>query len=74
MLILVSETYILEMGAHVSLKVATKGSFRVKKVQKLSTFKAYFLKYKRRSANKKSKVSLMNFALIYLVQQHIFWK
>ena len=55
MLILVSETYILEMGAHVSLKVATKGSFRVKKVQKLSTFKAYFLKYKRRSANKKGK-------------------
>ena len=62
------------MGARVSLKVTTQGSFIVKKVQKFSTFKAYFLKHKRWSANKKVKVSLMNFALIYLAQQQIFWK
>ena len=53
----VSETYFLEVSANVQLKVATKGSFTGKKIQKFSIFEAFLLKQKRRSATKKIEVS-----------------
>ena len=74
MLMPFSETYFLEVSAHVPLKVTTKVSFRGKKIQKFSIFEALLLKQKRRSATKILEMSLMNLALIYLVQLHIVWK
>ena len=68
----VSETYFLEVSANVQLKVATKGSFTGKKIQKFSIFEAFLLKQKRRSATKIIEVSLMNLALLYLAQLHFF--
>ena len=47
-----SATYFLEVGARVSLKVATIVFFRGKNVQKFSFFKAYSLTQKRGSATK----------------------
>ena len=62
MLIPGSNTHFLEVSAHVSLKVATKGSSRGEKVWKFSIFKDFYLKQKRRSATKNNKVSFMNLA------------
>ena len=73
MLMPVSETNFLEVSAHVSLKVATKGSFRGKKTLKFSIVSAFFLKQKRGSATKKIGKTLIRLSLICLVEQHIFW-
>ena len=57
-----SDTCFLEVSAYVSLKVAIKGSFRGKKLQKFSKhFKAFSLKQKRGSTTKKIEVILVNF-------------
>ena len=53
-----SGTYLLEMSAHISLKVATKGSFGAKKFRKFSIFQAIILKQKGRSATEKIGVCL----------------
>ena len=47
-----SATFVLEMSAQVSLKVANKGSFRDKKPEKTCIFEAIFLKQKWWSAFK----------------------
>ena len=52
-----SVTYFLEVGAHVSLKVATKVSLRGKETLEIYSFS--FLR-QRRSAIKKVEVSLIN--------------
>ena len=39
-----SETYFLGVSAHVSLKVAIKGSFWDKRIRKLKTFKDFLSK------------------------------
>ena len=49
-----SDTYFLELRAHVSLKGATKVSFRGRKIQKFNVVNAFFLKQKRRFATKGS--------------------
>ena len=69
-----SATYFLEVGARVSLKVTAKKFFRGKRVRKFSLFKAIILKQKFKSATEKNGVPLINLALLYLVQLHIFWK
>ena len=69
-----SNTHFLEVSVHVSLKVATKGSFRGENVWKFSVLKAFFLKQKRRSAIEKNEVSLINLTFLYLLQLYIFWK
>ena len=69
-----SNTYFLQVSAHVSLKVATKGYFRGKKNSETLDIWLVFLKEKRRSAIKKIEVSLTNLALLSLAQQHILWK
>ena len=74
MLLLDSDTYFLELSAHVSLKEASNVSFRGRKIQKFSILNAFLLKQKRRSAIKKFEVFLINLVLLYLVQLHIFWK
>ena len=56
------ETYFLEVSAHPSLKVAINGSFRSKKIQKFSIFKAFFLKQKRMSTNKKIEAFVISLA------------
>ena len=48
----VSKPYFLEVSAHVSLKVAAEGSFRGKKIQKLSVVNTFFLEQKQGSATK----------------------
>ena len=58
-----SDTNFLEVGARVSLKVATKGFFRGKKNSENLAFLIIFVKQKRRSATKKSEMFLMNLAL-----------
>ena len=68
-----SKTLFLEVSAHVSLKVATKGSFRSKEIWKFAILKAFLLKKKRRSVTKNIEVSLINLALLYLAQLHFFW-
>ena len=60
----VSKTYFLEVSAHVSLKVAAEGSFRGKKIQKLSVVNTFFLKQKQGSATKSTEVFLISFPLI----------
>ena len=60
MLMPFSKKDFLKVSAHVSLKVATKYSFRGKNIQKFSTFTAYILKQKWSSATKRVKVSLTN--------------
>ena len=52
-----SETFFLKVSAHTSLKVAIKDSFRDKKIQNFSTFKAIFLNPKRKSATEKIDLS-----------------
>ena len=47
-----SATFVLEMSAQVSLKVANKGSFRDKNPEKTCIFEAIFLKQKWWSAFK----------------------
>ena len=37
-------------------------------------FKVTFLKQKQRSMTKKTEVSLISLALLYLAQPHVFWK
>ena len=135
MLMLCSDTYFLEVSAHVSLKVATRGSKVVSKslaffiawkvsvfgvvlvrisafglnteryrvfvfsqnisIQNMriqsecgkmqtritpdrgtfyALFKVTFLKQKQRSMTKKTEVSLISLALLYLAQPHVFWK
>ena len=49
-----SDTYFPELRAHVSLKGATKVSFRGRKIQKFNIVNAFFLKQKRRCATKAS--------------------
>ena len=48
--------------------------FRWEKDKKFSTFKAYILKPRRRSAAKKIEDSLINLECSYLFQKHIFSK
>ena len=67
-------TYVLEVGARVSLKVATKGSLRGKKNSEKLDFTVAFPKEKRRSETKKCKLSLLNLPGSCLVQIRIFWK
>ena len=55
-----SATYFLRVGASVSLKVATKVSFRGTKIQKFSIFRAFFRKQKWRSAIDRIDLSLKN--------------
>ena len=74
MLLSDSDTYFLELSAHVSLIVATKVSFKGRKIQKFSIVNAFFLEQKRKSANKKFGVLLINLTLLYLVKLHILWK
>ena len=50
---LCSATYHLEVGASISLKAATKASFRRQKNSENSDFQVTFLKQKGRSAIKK---------------------
>ena len=54
-------SHFLKEGAHFSLKVATKGALRGKKILKIYE-------------TKKFKMFLINLASLYLVQLHIFWK
>ena len=67
-----SATYFLELGACLSLKLATKQSFRDKKNYVNLDLQAIFLKQKRRSATKKIEVSLKNLECSCLAQKHIF--
>ena len=60
------------MSGHASLKVATKSSFRGKKIRKFRIFTDIFLKQKLSSATKKIGASLINLALLNV--RHIFWK
>ena len=69
-----SATYFLEVGARISLKVATKRYPRGKKSSEKLHFQVVFLKQKCKSANKKFGMFLINFTLLYLIQLHIFWK
>ena len=69
-----SATYFLEVGACISLKVATKGSLIGKEYSENLYFYVVFLKQKRSGATKKFEMFLINLALLYLVQLHIFWK
>ena len=54
-------SHFLKEGAHFSLKAATKGALRGKKILKIYE-------------TKKFKMFLINLASLYLVQLHIFWK
>ena len=67
-------TYLLEVAARVSLKVATKGSVRGKKNSQNLDVYDVFLKQKGRSGTKLFKMCFINLAALYLVQLHIFWK
>ena len=67
-----SNTHFLEVSAHVSSKVATKSTFRGKKIQKFNIFKAIFLNQKRRISTKVFEVSLLNLTLLYLSQLQTF--
>ena len=69
-----STTYFLEVGTRVSLKLATKGFLRSKKNFENLAFQVVFLKQKRRSANKKFEIFLINLASVNFVELHIFWK
>ena len=62
MLIPFSATFVLEVNAPVSLKVATKGSFRGKKNPEKFVFLRLFFKAET------------NLECSYLVQLHTFWK
>ena len=64
----------MEAVARVSLKLVTKGSFRGEENLENLDSQAIFLKQKRRSATEKIDLSLINLALVYLIQLHIFWK
>lgn len=72
--ILYPTTHVLKVSAHVSLKSATKSSFRFKEILKFSIIKSIFLNSKWSSATRKIGVSFSNFASLYYVQLHIFWK
>ena len=65
-------TNFLEVGACVSLKVATKWSFGGEENYENLDLQAIFLKQKRSSAAENIDLSLTNLALVYLVQLHIF--
>ena len=58
-----SDTYFLELSTNVSLKVATNGSVRSKKIEKFSIINASFIKQKQRSVTKKIEVSSIKLAL-----------
>ena len=60
-------TYFLEVGPCVLLKLANKWSFRGEENYENLDFQAAFLKQKRRSANEKISLPLINLALLYLV-------
>ena len=62
--------YFLQVGAQVSLKVATEG----KKNSEKFRFIGCFPKQKRKSAIKKFEMFLINLASLYIVQLYIFWK
>ena len=62
-----SDTCFLEVGARLSLKVATKGSIRGKKNSENLEMKITFLKQKRRSPTKKIDVSLIHLELLALL-------
>ena len=62
-----SITYFLEVGPCVSLKLANKWSFRDEENYENLDFQAVFLKQKRRSANEKICLPLINLALLHLV-------
>ena len=68
-----SATFFLQVGAHASLKVTTKESFRGKNTLKIKTFSLFF-KAKTESATKKVEMFLINLALLYLVQFYISQK
>ena len=69
-----STTYYLEVGARVSLKLATKGFLRRKKTIENLAFQVVFLKQKRMNATKKFEMFLINFVSVNLVQLNIFRK
>ena len=68
-----SATFFLGVGAHVSLKVTTKESFRGKNILKIKTFSLFF-KAKTESATKKVEMFLINLASLYLVHRYISQK
>ena len=70
-----SATFSLEVGARISLKVATKGSVRGKKNSENLDFSVVFLYIaKRRSATFNVELFLINLASLYLAGLHIFVK
>ena len=68
-----STTYFLEVGARVSLKLATKGFLRVKKLWKLSYWGCFF-KTKTEECNQKVWDAFDQIGSVNLVQLHIFCK
>ena len=63
----------LQVGAQVSLKVASEGSFGGKKNSEKLRFLDCFPKQKRKSATKKFEIFLIILASLYIVQLYIFW-
>ena len=72
MVIIFSTTFVLEVNVQVSLKVATKVSFRSKKDPEKCAFEAIFLKQKRWSTFTTIELYLTNLERSYLVQIPIF--
>ena len=67
-------TYLVEVGARVSLKVATKGSPRGKKKHGKFGFLGYFFNAKMEERDQKFEVFSINLTSPYLLQLHISWK
>ena len=67
-----SAIYFLEVGAHVSLKVATEVFLEVKNILKFR-FLDYFSKEEREECDQED-WSLINLELLHLFQLHIIWK
>ena len=68
-----SDTYFMEVSAHVSPKVATKSSFREKIIENLIFLKLFFQR-KNGEVRPERLECLINLALLYLAQLHILWK
>ena len=69
-----SDTHFLEVSAYASLKVAADYFFREKKNIKIQNFKLFFQSKDGGVRPKSFEMFLINIALLYLVQLHIFWK
>ena len=63
------ETLFLEVSAHLSLKVATRGKNKFKNLGFLSLFKA-----KMEQGDKKIETSVKNLTSLYFFRLNIFWK